>query len=128
MPTRTARRVPLPWAVSALSAGSASEDRQASANRALGVFLLRVRVAEINQHAVAHELGDVAVEAPDGFAHRLLIGADHVAHVLGIEPRREVCRIREIAEHHGQMAPLGARQLALGGKHGRRLGSLQGWQ
>ena len=70
------------------------EDREAGADRALGVLLPRVWVAEINQDAIAHELGDIAVEAPDSFAHRLLIGADHIAHILGIEPRREVCRIR----------------------------------
>jgi hypothetical protein len=67
------------------------EDREAGAHRALGVLLLRIWVAEINQNAIAHELGDIAVEAPDSFAHRLVIGADHIAHVLGIEPRREVC-------------------------------------
>ncbi len=83
------------------------ENREAGADRALGVLFLRVRVAEINQHAVAHEFGDVAVEMPDGFADRLLKGADHIAHVLGIELRREARRIRQVAEHNGQVPPLG---------------------
>ena len=104
------------------------EDREASANRALGVLLLRVRVAEINEDAIAHELGDVAIETPDSFAHRLLIGADHIAHVLGIEPRREVGRIRQVAEHHGQVAALGAWQVAIGGRGRRPLGEPQGRQ
>jgi hypothetical protein len=34
-----------------------------------------------------HELGDEAVEAPNGFADKLLIVADHIAHILGIELR-----------------------------------------
>ncbi len=83
------------------------EDRQTGANRALGIPFLRIRVTEIDEHAVAHELGDVAVVAPDGVADRLLIAADHVAHVFGIELRRKPRRIREIAEHHRQMAALG---------------------
>jgi hypothetical protein len=70
------------------------EDRQPGANRALGILFLRIWVTEIDEHAVAHELGDVAVEAPDGVADRLPIAADHVAHVFGIELRREPRRIR----------------------------------
>ena len=79
----------------------------------------RVEDCEARADAVAHELGDEAVEAPNGLAHGLLIGADHIAHVLGIDLRREARRIRQVAEHHGQVAPLGARQVAIGGK-GRR--------
>ena len=122
MPMRTAKRVPLPRGNPGVERRQRVEDREAGANRALGVLLLRVRVAEINQDAVAHELGDVAVEAPDSFAHRLVIGADHIAHVLGIEPRREVCRIRQVAEHHGQVPSLGAWQVAIGGRGRRSLG------
>ena len=39
--------------------------REPGPDRALGVVLVRPRPAEIGQHAVAHELGDVAVEARD---------------------------------------------------------------
>ena len=84
------------------------ENCEASANRALGIFLLRVRVTEINQDAIAHELGDIPIEASDGFAHDLLIGADHIAHVLGIELDRQVRRIHQVTEHHGQVAAFGA--------------------
>jgi hypothetical protein len=104
------------------------EDRESGAHRALGILFLRVRVAEINQHAIAHELGDVAVEAPNRLADRLLIGADHIAHVFGIDLRRETRRIRQVAEHHGQVPALGAWQIAVRGKGGRPLGEPQGRQ
>jgi hypothetical protein len=104
------------------------EDCQAGTDRALGVLLLRVRIAEINQDAIAHELGDIAVEAPDSFADPLLIGADHIAHVLGIEPRRELRRIRQVAEHHGQVASLSGWQVAIGGRGMQPFGLPQGRQ
>ena len=81
---------------------------------ALGILFLRVRVTEIDQHAIAHELGDIAVKPPHRFAHHLLIGAVHIAHILGIEPPVESRgRPRQVAEHHGQMAPLGPRQVTV---------------
>ena len=49
---------------------------------------MRARKAEIGEHAVAHELRDEAVVARDRAATGVLIGADNLAHVLGIEPRR----------------------------------------
>ncbi len=41
-----------------------------------------------------------------------MIGADDLAHVLGIEPRRHRGRTDEIAEHHGELAALGGVQWA----------------
>ena len=38
---------------------------------------------------------------------RAVIGADDLAQILGIEPRRERGRADEIAEHHRQLAPFG---------------------
>ena len=42
---------------------TASIDAQPRPDRPLGIVLMRSRVAEIDQHAVAHVLGDKAVEA-----------------------------------------------------------------
>ena len=39
------------------------DQRQAGADGALGGVLVRLRIAEIDQHAVAHEAGDEAAEA-----------------------------------------------------------------
>ena len=40
-------------------------------------------------------------------AQRVLVGADHLPHVLGIEPRRKLGRAHQIDEHHRQLPPLG---------------------
>ncbi len=36
-----------------------------------------------------------------------MISADHLAQIFGIEARRQRRRTDQIAEHHGQLAPLG---------------------
>jgi hypothetical protein len=40
---------------------------------------MRLRIAEIGQHAVAHEFRDEAVEPGHGLCDRAVIGADHLA-------------------------------------------------
>src|SRR5260370_39687130 len=62
--------------------------------------------AKIGQNAVAHELGHEAVIARDHAGAGILIGADHLPHILGIEPRRQCSRAREVAKHDGQLAAL----------------------
>jgi hypothetical protein len=44
------------------------------------------RIAEINQHAVAHVFGDEAVEASNHVRNAAVIGADHLAQL--VEPAR----------------------------------------
>ena len=44
------------------------DHRQPGAHRPLGIVLMRLRIAEIDQHPVAHVLGDKAVEAADRLA------------------------------------------------------------
>jgi hypothetical protein len=83
------------------------DDRQSCAHRALGVVLMRLGVAEIGQHAVAHVLGDEAAIGRDQIRAALVIGADDPAHVLRIELRRKRGRADEIAEHDGQLATFG---------------------
>jgi hypothetical protein len=82
-----------------------------------------LRPAEIGEHAVAHELRDMALEAPDLARYSVLIGADHLAHVLGIELRRQRGRPHQIAEHHRQLPSLGFGVtcfIATGGRPGRQ--------
>ena len=86
------------------------DEREARPHRPLGVVLVRLRPAEIGQHAVAHELGDVAVEAQDLARDGVLVGADDLAHVLGIERRRQRGRADQIDEHHGQLPALSCRR------------------
>ena len=115
MPTRAASASPAGLPQLADRRG----DRQPRPDGPLGLVLMRPRPAEIGQHAVAHELGDVALEARDLARHRVLIAADHLAHVLGIEPRRQRGRADQIDEHHRQLPPLGlarGRRLAARGR------------
>ena len=104
MPTRAASGSP---AGAGAAAATACDDRQAGAHRALGVVLVRPRPAEIGQHAVAHELGDVALEARDLARDRVLVGADELAHLLGVEPAGERGRADQVDEHHRELPALG---------------------
>src|SRR5208337_5244233 len=63
-------------------------DFQARMDRPCGVVLVGVWETEIGENAVAHEFGDEAVISRDDARTSVLIGADDVTHVLGIELRR----------------------------------------
>jgi hypothetical protein len=80
---------------------------QPRSNGALGIVLMRPRVTEINEHAIAHVLGDRAVEPGDDLGDRTVIGGDDLAQILGIEPRRECRRADQVAEHQRQLPALG---------------------
>src|SRR5271157_3093661 len=75
-------------------------DFQARMDRPRGVVLVRVWETEIGENAVAHKFGDEAVISRDDARTSVLIGADDVTHVLGIELRRYRGRTDEIAQHH----------------------------
>ena len=49
------------------------------------IVLVRLRIAEIHQHPIAHVSGKEAVEPGDRLRDALVIGPDHKAHVLGVE-------------------------------------------
>ena len=83
------------------------DDGEPGLHGALGVVFVGLRIAEIGEHAVAHVFGDEAAVALDQLRAAAMIGADDLAHVLGIEPRRHRGRADEIAEHHGELAALG---------------------
>ena len=65
------------------------DDGEPGSHRPLGVVLMGFRVAEINQHPIAHEFGDKPGEAGNGVGDAAVIGADHLAQILGIEARRQ---------------------------------------
>ena len=66
------------------------DDTQPRPDRPLGIVLMRSRVAEIDENAVAHVLGDKAIEPGDDFGDRAMICSDDLAQILGIEPRGEL--------------------------------------
>ena len=59
---------------------------EAGPDRPLGLVPERLRPAEIGQHAVAHEFCDVTFVARNLAGDGLLVGANDVLHLLGIEP------------------------------------------
>ena len=73
-------------------------------HRALGVRLVRVRPAEIDQHAIADVARDEAAEARDRGSDARLIGADDGAQIFGIQPGRQCGRTRDVAEHDAELA------------------------
>ena len=97
------------------------DEIEAGHDGALGVVLARLRIAEIDQHAVAHVFRDKAANAGDRRRDNAMIGADDLTQILGIELRRERGRADQIAEHHRQLPPLGvAPRCECCGRFGRR--------
>jgi hypothetical protein len=74
------------------------DDREPGADRPLGIVLMRLGIAEINEHAVAHILGDKAAKPTDGVGNAAMVGADDLAQILGIEARRQRRRADQVAE------------------------------
>jgi hypothetical protein len=68
-------------------AGDGIDDIKPSADRALGIVLMRSRIAEIDEHAVAHVLGDKTIEVSHDISDSAVISGDHLAQILGIESR-----------------------------------------
>ena len=83
--------------------------------RPLGIVLMGLRIAEVDQHAVAHVLRHEPAEALHGLGDALLIGRNDLAQVLRVHTGRECRRTDEVREHHRDLA-------ALGGVLGLRLG------
>ncbi len=87
--------------------GDGSDNVEAGPHDAFDFVLVRARIAEIGQQPVAHELGNETAMARDHDGAGFLVGADHLAHVLGIEPGRQRRRAGEIAEHDRELPAFG---------------------
>ena len=90
----------------AIELGQGALDRQRRACRALGVVLVRQRIAEQAHQPVAEFFRDVAAHFGDRGGSGVEIGADEVAPFLGIELRGDRGRADQIAEHDGEIAAL----------------------
>src|SRR5215472_4033957 len=64
-------------------------ERQSRPDRALGIVLVRLRIAEIHQHPVAHVFGHETIEPGDRLRDAFVIGADHRTQVFRVELGRE---------------------------------------
>ena len=62
--------------------------REAGPHCPLGIVLVRLRIAEIDEHAVAHILGHKALEATDLLGHAGVIRPEHLAQILGVKSDR----------------------------------------
>ena len=82
-------------------------ERQPRLHRAFGVMFVRLRIAEIGQHPVAHIFGDEPAGLRDQVGAEPVIGAHDLAHILWIESRRHRGRPDEVAEHHGELPAFG---------------------
>ena len=82
------------------------DDPKAGVHGPLGIVLVRARVAEVGDHTVAEILGRVAVEALDGTHAGVLVGAEDLAPVLGVERSGERRGVDEVAEQHGHVPSL----------------------
>jgi len=81
---------------------------------------MRLGIAEIDEHAVAHILGDKTAKARDGVGDTAMVGADDLAQILGIEAGGQRRRTDQIAEHHRQLPPLGLSDGSRSGGRRRR--------
>ena len=71
----------------ALQPANAVDKCQAGPQRLLGIMLLRLRIAEIGEDAVAHILGDIAPKPGDHLRHGSVIGPEHLAQIFRVEAR-----------------------------------------
>ena len=90
-----------------LSCGHRRDQLQPRPHGPLGVILVGLRIAEIDQHAVAHVLRDEPAEAVHGLRDALLIGRNDLAQVLGVHAGRQRRRAHQVGEHHRDLAALG---------------------
>ena len=74
-----------------LQSSHCRDQLQPCAHRALCVVLMGLRIAEVDQNAVAHVLRNEAAEALHGLSDALLIGRNDLAEVLRVHARRQ-CR------------------------------------
>ena len=84
------------------------QDAEAGADRALGIVFVRPGIAEVHEQSVAEILGDETVETVDHRRGFLLIPAQNIVQVFGVELRGKLGRADEIAEHHRELAALRA--------------------
>ncbi len=82
-------------------------DGKGGADGALGVVLVRARIAEVREHGVADLPRDDAAVRRDDIGAALAVSLDDVGELFRIEPQRQRRRCDHVAQHHGELATLG---------------------
>ncbi len=83
------------------------DQREPGAHGLLGVILVRLGIAEIEENAITHVAGDDALIAADDLRDASVISPDHSAKILRVEAGRKRRRSHQVAKHHRQLSPLG---------------------
>ena len=87
--------------------GHGFDQGETRAHRLFSVLLMRLRVTEISQHAITEILSNKTARAGDHLGATAVIGADDVAQLLWIEPRRQCRGTDEVGEHDSELAAFG---------------------
>ena len=90
-----------------LQRGHPRDQLQPRANRPLGVILMGLRIAEVDEDTVAHVFRHEAAEAAHRLGDAFLIGRNDLAQVLRVHAGGERRRADEVREHHRDLAALG---------------------
>src|SRR5207245_2159195 len=86
------------------------EKGEPPAHRPLGVVLVRLGVAEVDEQAVAQVLRDMAAKAGHGLGGSALVLRGDLPPVLGVELPGDGGRADEVAEEDGELPPLALRR------------------
>ena len=92
----------------------AFDQRQAGPDRTFGVIFVGLRIAKVDEHAVAHEFGDVAATCADDILDLRVIRTQEFLQIFWIKAGGESCRAHEVAKHHRELPPLGVIREPLG--------------
>jgi hypothetical protein len=84
-----------------------SEDTKTSAYSPLGIILMGLGIAEIDQESISQELGDVPIVVSNHLRTGGVIRPHHVPVLFGIKLTGELRRIYKIAEQHGELPAFG---------------------
>src|SRR5262249_51284372 len=101
--------------VRCLKLADSFDNVQTGPNGPLRIILVRLRVTEIDENAVAHILRNEAAEGIDLMRDTTVIGADDLAEVLWIHLGNKLRRANQIAKQDRDLAALGG---VLGGDVG----------
>ena len=83
------------------------DDGKPGAHRPLGVVFVGLRIAEIDENAVAHVLRHEAAAAIHRLCDAFLIAGNDFPEVLRVHAVRQCSRTDKVGEHHGDLAALG---------------------
>jgi hypothetical protein len=90
------------------------EDAQAGLHRALRIVFMGPGIPKVDQQTIAEILGDVPVKTLDHLRAGALIGAHHLAPLLGVELAGEHGGVHQVAKQHRELPALSLGRARLG--------------